>query len=168
MNGKIGQERIFGTRSECADFDRNTFQQPRLGTMTRPIGVSILSGVMGWLAIAGIGNALVWNIAGVQEMFSQIPAARALPRFGGLAFTLLALACAVSAAATCIALWRMRPWAARAYGTWCVAVLCLGIWMALQGPAPTVAVGMAFAAGLFGFVALAYPYVASQTAVRAR
>ena len=130
--------------------------------MTRPRGITVFSILLGWLAIAGIGNAVVWNVGAVQELWSQMPSSRQLAPPGGALFTLLLLAYAVSAAASSIALWKMRPWAARAYGAWCLVVLASSAWMALKGFAPSLIVGLLFAAGMFGFVSLGYPYIASK------
>ena len=132
--------------------------------MTRPVGITVLSFVLGWLAIAGIGNAIVWNLGAVQSLLAQMPTSHQIPPiFGGLLFTSTALAYGFSAAAACVGLWRMRPWARKAYAAWCVTVLLLGVSMALSGTASTVPVGLLFAAGLTAFVALGYRYVARKT-----
>ena len=131
--------------------------------MARPLGITVLSIVLGGLAVAGIGNAIVWNLGAVQSLLAHIPTARPiLPTLRGPYFTVVALGYALSAGAASIGLWRMHPWARNAYAAWCATVLLLGVLMAVSGSASTVRVSLLFAAGLTAFVSLGYYYVAKQ------
>lgn len=81
----------------------------------RPGGITVLSVLLAWLAIAGALNA--WFIFSGDS-----------PDLGP-AFGLVALVYALSALAACIGLWRMAPWALRALHTW--MVICLLIFAGL-------------------------------------
>ena len=83
-------------------------------SVKRPLGITLLSLAMGWLAFAGIANtaSIFWSVD------SPFPSYLAL-------FT---VAYAITAAATMVALWRMRGWAVTAFRSWvavCV-ILMLG------------------------------------------
>jgi hypothetical protein len=70
----------------------------------RPVGIRLLSFVLGWLAIGGFGNAWI----------SLTPRASGLPSwFGGIA-----LCYGVTAALACVGLWRMRRWTILAMRAW--------------------------------------------------
>ena len=76
----------------------------------RPIGISIISLVLGWLSLAGyIG------------IFTK----------SNLSFIIL-LGYGTTALLSAIGLWKMRTWALRAYFTWCVVVIVMGIYMQIS------------------------------------
>jgi len=91
--------------------------------------------ILGWLAIAGFGNAVVWRSA--KESF-QVSEASPLLHFveamSSPLFTVLALAYGATALAACVGIWRMRPWMAKAFLAWALAVVTLGIWMIVAIP----------------------------------
>ena len=130
----------------------------------RPLGITILSLILGWLAVAGFGNAIVWNLQIVRDLARQIPNSGTASRMplGGPMLTIVLLAYGATAAASCIGLWRMKAWAHRAYLAWCAVVLVSGIGMAFLSYAPSLLVGLVFAAGMAGFVSLAYPYISRR------
>jgi hypothetical protein len=135
--------------------------------MTRPRGITALSIALGWLAVAGIGNAIVWNLGVVQSLLVQLPKSRnILPMLNGPLFSIVASGYALSAAVACIGLWRMRPWAPKAYAAWCGAVLLLGAFMAFSGPVSAVGVVLLYAVGLTAFVSIGYHYVGKKTKAR--
>jgi uncharacterized membrane protein (DUF2068 family) len=121
--------------------------------MARPLGITVLSIALGWLALAGIGNAIVWNTVTVQSMLAQIPSGnRVSSVVGGPLFTVVAVSYALCAAAACIGLWRMRPWASKAYAAWSVTALLLGTEMVFSKPALSVRVGLLSIAALAAIV----------------
>ncbi len=78
--------------------------------MRRPIGITVLALILGWLSIGGFGNA--WVILGTDEPY--------LPSVLGV----LALVYGVVAMALVIGLWRMQPWSIVALRGW--MLVCLG------------------------------------------
>lgn len=81
--------------------------------MKRPLGFTIMALFLGWLALAGIGNALIGPAQGLLRFF--------------------ALAYAIAAIATAIGLWKMRSWTFTAYLAWAGVVMLTMIAMQL-GP----------------------------------
>ena len=73
----------------------------------RPIGITISALVLGWLAIAGAGNA-------VLRISSDI------------SLGVLATIYAIAAGTACVGLWRMRPFGVLAFRAWCI-VVALGV-----------------------------------------
>jgi hypothetical protein len=108
-------------------------------------------------------NALVWNSSAVQSALAQISARHIPSVLGGPLFTVVALGYALCAAAACVGLWRMRPWASRAYAAWCVTAWLLGALFAFSELFPTGLVSWVLVAALTAFVFLSYDYVAKQT-----
>ena len=104
----------------------------------RPIGATVLSLILGWLALAGFGNAVAWRVA--PHGFDQ----PLTPRIATLVEALqspilpvLALAYGTTALAAAIGIWRMRPWAPSAFLSWSVAVIALFAWMFAIIPSAT-------------------------------
>jgi len=133
-------------------------------TAPRPIGAALLALVLGWLAVAGFGNALMWRAA--RASF-QLPETSPLWRFIEAAssplFSLLAFAYGATALASCIGIWRMRPWMGKAFLAWAVAVTALGMWMVWAIPRElllggTIA-GIAFVGVCVALLWAAYRYV---------
>jgi hypothetical protein len=94
----------------------------------RPTGIAILAVVLGWLALAGFGNAFVWRSI-PDEALSQLSAAPAIPMLHAAAspyFSAIAIAYGLTGLLSCVALWRMRPWASQAFVCWIfsVALFC--------------------------------------------
>jgi uncharacterized membrane protein (DUF2068 family) len=85
----------------------------------RPLGVTISCLALGWLALAGFGNALVIpkGFASVAPQILRAPVAT-------VAWLLAAAAAlyGVTAMVAAIGLWRMRAWGQRAYRAWVVVV----------------------------------------------
>ena len=110
-------------------YESNHWSLRVTGTMRRrPFGVTVASILLGWLAVGGFGNAIVWNLHSVQETLHRLG-----KHLGGSFLTLIALAYGAAAAATCVGLWRMRPWATCAYSVWAIAVLMLFGYFAFGG-----------------------------------
>ena len=134
----------------------------RGASVKRPIGITVLSVVLAWLAVAGIANAVIWNSSVVQDLLARLPSSERVPKIGGPVFSLLCLAFGIAAGIASVALWRMHRISARAYAAWCLTVLLAGAYMAAAGFEPDIMVGFLFAVGATGFVALGYPYVSSR------
>jgi hypothetical protein len=79
--------------------------------MKRPVGFTIMALILGWLALAGAGNAFVGPAQGLLRFF--------------------ALAYAIAACVAAVGLWRMRSWAFAAYLVWAGVVLLTMIAMQL-------------------------------------
>jgi hypothetical protein len=77
--------------------------------MRRPAGITILSLLLGWLAVAGTLNAWFIFSGDVPDLG---------PIFGTAA--LIYAACAFLA---CLALWKMKPWALAALNIWMAVCL---------------------------------------------
>ena len=80
----------------------------------RPDGITLLSVLLGVMALCGLVNALVWNAPFVRELVLKASPGDA-DWVGGPVFTMLMLAYAASAAASASALWSLRSWAVWAY-----------------------------------------------------
>lgn len=76
----------------------------------RPFGITLLCVVLAWLAVAGFGNAVVWNSASVQAAQRQLGVS-----IGGPLFSTAAIAYGIMALTTSVGLWRMARWAGRVY-----------------------------------------------------
>lgn len=99
-------------------------------TSPRPVGATILALALGWLAIGGFGNALVWRAARASFQVPEVsPLSRFLEAASNPLFSFLALVYGATALAACIGIWRMRPWMDKAFLAWAVAVTTLGVWM---------------------------------------
>ena len=84
--------------------------------MKRPTGITLLSLVLGWLTMAGIGNG--WAV--LSGSFAPLP-----PVLG-----YLALAYAATAFTACLGLWRMKNWGLIALRSWMgVCALSLIVFM---------------------------------------
>lgn len=80
------------------------------GARKRPLGVTILSLAMGWLTLAAVLNSVMFP--------AQIEG-------WPVVITVLTIAYAVTAGATTLGLWRMRPWTLAAFRAWGVVLLLL-------------------------------------------
>ena len=126
-------------------------------TNQRPTGVTVASLLFGWLAIAGFGNAVVWNQPQILAAQPQL-----VLTLGGTFFTVAAVAYGVTALATCIGLWRMKSWALRAYLAWSAAALTLALLFALSGFAASTFIGVLFAVALVPLLMLGYKFLARR------
>src|SRR5688572_19003229 len=105
-----------------------------MAPMRRPDGITLLSVLLGVMALCGLVNALVWNASIVRELVLKASPADA-DWLGGPVFTVLMLAYAASSAASAFALWRLRSWAVWAYVGWCASMGAAVAWFRLQdGP----------------------------------
>lgn len=108
--------------------------------MKRPTGITLLSLLLGWLAIVGMVNA--WFI--FSGDFPHLD-----PVLG-----FVALMYAASALSSCIGLWQMKSWAPRALHSWMVICLLIFAGFALgfddfmRGGIPGI-IGFAVFIGLF-------------------
>ena len=84
--------------------------------MKRPTGFLLLAILIGWLALAAFGNALVMLTPAARQLGFGTPILSL--------FTLLYGACAVLAAA---GLWRVAAWSLYAYLAWAGTVLAFGV-----------------------------------------
>ena len=130
----------------------------------RPIGATLLALALGWLALAGFGNAVVWSAARDSLRVSESsPLARFLEATSSPLFSILALAYGATALAACIGIWRMRPWMPRAFLAWGIAVTAIGAWLVWTIPPELLAggtiIGVAFVIGCVGLLWVGYGYV---------
>jgi len=132
---------------------------------TRPIGITVLSLLLAWLAIAGVGNAVVWNLPVVQELLARLPSAQRSPSLGGFVFSAVCMMYGVAAAMASIALWKMHRTARVAYAVWCLTVLLSGLYWVAAGFESNWQVSILFCLGITAFVALGIPYIAAKTSV---
>jgi len=77
--------------------------------MKRPTGFTMLAVLLGWLTLAGVGNAVIGPAHGVLRI--------------------LALAYAVAAGATAFGLWKVRAWAFSAFLAWALVVVLMMVAM---------------------------------------
>jgi hypothetical protein len=131
--------------------------------VTRPAGIAVLSLLLAWLAIAGVGNAVIWNLPEVQELMARLPSAQRIPTPGGLVFSVVFLMYGVAAAVASIALWKMHRRARTAYAVWCLTVLVSGLYWVAAGFESNWQVSILFCFGMTAFVALGIPYIAAKT-----
>jgi hypothetical protein len=118
----------------------------------RPVGATILSLLLGWLAVAGFGNALVWRVAPLA--FDEPLPPRLAVVVGALqspVLTVLAFTYGCTALAAASGLWRMRPWMASAFLAWVAVVAALFAWM-LTIPVSEHQTGRLLVGSLFGLV----------------
>jgi hypothetical protein len=130
----------------------------------RPVGATLLALALGWLAIAGFGNALMWRtVPSSLNVAESSPLGRFIEAASSPLFTAVALAYGVTALVACIGLWRMRPWMARAVLAWVTAVAITGVWMLLTVPGELLLGGplaaLAFVVGGVTLLLLVYRYV---------
>lgn len=140
----------------------------------RPLGATALSVLLGCLAIAGFGNAIVWS--GTPAAFdeplphwlAEVVAPLQLPILMTLAF---AFGC--TALVTAIGLWCMRSWMASAYLAWVTVSSTLFAWMltilVLEPQAGRLLPGGLIGLAVIALLLLPYLYVKSisRDAVRA-
>jgi hypothetical protein len=129
------------------------------GRNSRPAGATLLALALGWLAIAGFGNALVWR------SLPHGADARVSPRLSAAVDALqppllsaLALICGVTACIASIGVWRLRPWKARAFLAWSASVIVLVMWFVFA-PGGGREAGTAFLLSLTAMLAVIYFYV---------
>jgi len=101
----------------------------------RSFGATLMSLLLGWLAVGGFLNAFAWKAA-AHAFNEPLP-----PRLAVIVeaaqswlFTLLALAYGVAALVTSIGIWRMRQWMTSAFLAWSCAAMALLIWMLAISP----------------------------------
>jgi hypothetical protein len=127
---------------------------------TRPIGITVLSLLLAWLAIGGVGNAVVWNLPVIQELLARLPSAERTPSPAGVIFSAVCLMYGVAAGVASVALWKMHRAARTAYAVWCLTVLLSGLYWVAAGFESNRRVAILFCIGVAGFVALGIPYIA--------
>lgn len=103
--------------------------------MDRRWGAAWLSIVFFWLAVAGFTNAVVWWVLPEQGVLQLSPYAQLLFRpLRSVGMSVLSLCYGVTAAATAIALWRMRRWMRSAIASWILVVLASITFVSLNWP----------------------------------
>jgi hypothetical protein len=127
--------------------------------------------ILGWLAIAGFGNAVVWRTAKRSfQMPESSPIWRFLEAASSPLFTVLALCYGATALAACVGIWRMRPWMDKAFLAWAIAVVTLGLWMSSALPGELLLggklAGVAFVTGMAALLWAWHRYV-QRLALRA-
>ena len=78
----------------------------------RPKGITFLSLFLGWLSLAGFGNAYM--------MMATDTYGSPILGVGAFVYGVLALI-------VCVGLWKMRPWSYRVFLLWTVVVGALGV-----------------------------------------
>ncbi len=131
---------------------------------SRPPGATTLALILGWLAIGGFGNAVVWRTARESSHVPEAsPGWRFLEAMSSPLFTVLALTYGVTALAACVGIWRMRPWMAKAFLIWAFAVATLGAWMILAIPSELIlggrVAGFAFVIAVVALLWAGYRYL---------
>ena len=124
----------------------------------------MVSLLLGWLALAGFGNAIVWNAAPLA--FNEPLPARLssfVETLQSPILTVIALAYGGTALASSIGIWKLRPWMHRAVLLWSMVVVVLFLWMLATIPQELLMGGLA-AASLFllfvlGLLVALYRYV---------
>jgi hypothetical protein len=102
----------------------------------RPLGVSALAIALGWLAVGGFGNAVVWHTI-PASLLTQLPAGAPVKVIRMAAtplFSALALMYGATALFACVALWRMRRVAARALLWWSLTVVAMFAFILFYSP----------------------------------
>jgi hypothetical protein len=98
-------------------------------TAKRPIGISLLSLALGWLALAGFLSAVVFIApSGIRKFLELAAPGGRLWLFAG------AVLYGTTAAAASVGLWRMAPWALRAFVLWTGSVALLVVLMMITPP----------------------------------
>jgi len=95
----------------------------------RPLGVTLLAVALAWVALGGLGLGLV------SPVFAEVGVPWVLYRVAGLTYGTSALVAAVG-------LWKLTPWAHRAFQVWMASVLIAGSLPLLTGRAAAQAWGM--------------------------
>jgi hypothetical protein len=128
-----------------------------LNPTRRPAPVTIISAMLAFLALAGFGNAVVWNQSEVVAAASRYGLA-----VGGCAHTSILLVGAAAALASSVGLWRMASWARPSVIVWCASVVAFDAWaihsglLRSAGPASTgiLVIGtVVILGGIYGFLA---------------
>lgn len=104
--------------------------------MKRPLGITILCFALGWLAIAGVGNASLILTGKFSAMPIYLGAFAAL--YG------------ITATLACVGLWRMTIWGLRSLQVW--MLVCLAMLVAMIPTFGDLALGGVPGILLFGFV----------------
>jgi len=89
---------------------------------TRPFGITILALLIGWLSIAGFGNALAIFFGDVNKVFGDL----------WFVYGLLAVAYGVFAVLACVSLWYMSVQATVALRLWGITCLLMIIIFSIQ------------------------------------
>jgi hypothetical protein len=144
-----------------------------VGKNERPAGATLLALALGWFAIAGFGNALVWRRlphGGDVPVSPRLSAA--VDALQPPVLSALALICGITACIASIGVWRLRPWKARAFLAWSTSVIVLVTWFVFALPTVLLAggrgVGTAFVLLLAAMLAVMYFYVARLPPNRGR
>jgi len=91
--------------------------------LKRPVGLTILALLLGWLAIGAFGLSLT------AETLTQLHARWQLVRLGALVYGLTAVVAAVG-------LWKLRRWGYLAFLAWIAVVLTMVLWWPAVFPQP--------------------------------
>lgn len=90
--------------------------------MRRPLGMSILAVALAWIALGGVGLSLA------SPVFATVGVPWMLYRIAGLTYGAAALVAAVG-------VWKLTPWAHRAFQVWVTTALIAGSLPLLTGRA---------------------------------
>ena len=100
----------------------------------RPMGITLLALILGWLALAGFANALlaplVFGGGFAAHLFRTSPVGTAT------LVCILALAYGITALIAAVGLWRMETWAARGFLAWAIAAVCVCLFFLLSASVP--------------------------------
>jgi uncharacterized membrane protein len=125
-----------------------------------------MSLLLGWLAVAGFINAFAWKAAALAFDETLPPRLSVfIDAAQSWGFTILALAYGLTALAAAIGIWRLRPWMARAFMAWSLAVLTMFTWLLLvwqqELPAGGKTIAGLWLVGVAAALAVLYFYVRS-------
>lgn len=120
-------------------------------TPRRPTGITVTGLLLGWLSIAGFGNALV--IPNTLDLAIAPELLRAPSTVVAASLAVAAALYGLTALAAAIGLWRMRSWGPRMFLVWGIVVCGLGALFLIFVRLPT---GTPFVAGaaFMAFMAL--------------
>jgi hypothetical protein len=93
--------------------------------MKRPVGVTVLSLLLGWLALGAF--ALTFT----AEALAELQVRWQLVRFGALVYGL-------TAAVAAVGLWKLRRWSYLAFLAWVAVVLTAVLWWPAVFPHPVI------------------------------
>lgn len=98
----------------------------------RPFGATLMSLLLGCLAVAGFLNAFAWKAA-APAFDETLPPLLSVFIYVAQSwrFTVLALAYGLTALAASIGIWRLRLWMVPAFLAWSLAATTLTAWLTL-------------------------------------
>ena len=132
-------------------------------SIRRPVGATFLAFLLGWLGIAGVMNSFVWWTLPSEFVAQTSPTLQsALLAIRTPTMSTIALAYGLSALASCVGIWRMRPWMRHAMSCWVTSVgaFCVYMLIAMPPKPVTLLAELAFILPLGFLVAALWLYVA--------